>query len=133
MRSTWSRLAKAENQRGFSNKKRCSSTETQSSESQPTLACHSRREMTSPQPAHPSSTSAAIESIKRSLSELYVSADEHCFSFENPRRFSAFANRLQVLFIHQLLRLVQSPDSLPAAATTALKGVAADLSTAILN
>lgn len=86
--------------------------------------------MTSAPPAHPSSTSAAVESIKRSLSELCVSADEHRFSFENPRRFSAFANRLQVLLIHQLLGSVVSPDSLPAAATTALKGIAADLSTA---
>ncbi|KAG2673124.1 hypothetical protein I3760_13G074800 [Carya illinoinensis] len=81
-----------------------------------------------------SSVSEAIESIQSSLSDLcVVSEDPHHqrrrFSFENPRRFSAFANRLQLL-LHQLLRSFPSPDSLPAAAVTAIKGVAADLSVA---
>jgi hypothetical protein len=81
MRSTWSRLAKAENRRGFSNEKRCSSAETQSSESE------------------------------RLMDSIAAEVDDGCASCGD----------------------VISRRELPAAATTVLKGVAADLSTAILN
>lgn len=89
--------------------------------------CYSRREMTS---APPTPTEAAIDSIQRSLSELCVT-DEHQrrFYFDNPRRFCSFASRLQVI-LQQLLRSSPSPESLPAAALTALKGIAADLTQA---
>jgi hypothetical protein len=80
--------------------------------------------------APPTPTEAAIDSIQRSLSELCVT-DEHQrrFYFDNPRRFCSFASRLQVI-LQQLLRSSPSPESLPAAALTALKGIAADLTQA---
>ncbi|KAK8601678.1 hypothetical protein V6N12_051507 [Hibiscus sabdariffa] len=74
----------------------------------------------------PPTASAAAESIHRSLSEAtsYSSSD----SFDNPRRFTAFASRLQfVLNHHHFLH----PDSLPPALQTALKGIASDLSKAV--
>ncbi|KAK9279387.1 hypothetical protein L1049_013066 [Liquidambar formosana] len=70
-------------------------------------------------------TSPAIDSINNSLSELCVS-DEH-FSWENPKRFSCYAKRLQ-LVLNQLLR--SSLENLPACVHTALKGIAGDLTKA---
>ncbi|KAE8705626.1 selT-like protein-like [Hibiscus syriacus] len=80
--------------------------------------------MTSPSP--PSTASAAAESIHRSLSELtsYSSTD----SFDSPRRFTAFASRLQFVLNHH--NFLES-DSLPPALQTALKGIASDLSRAV--
>ncbi|KAL4295565.1 hypothetical protein GQ457_12G028020 [Hibiscus cannabinus] len=75
----------------------------------------------------PPTASAAAESIHRSLSEAtsYSSSSD---SFDNPRRFTAFASRLQfVLNHHHFL----DPDSLPPALQTALKGIASDLSKAV--
>ncbi|XP_059660878.1 U-box domain-containing protein 44-like isoform X3 [Cornus florida] len=70
------------------------------------------------------STLPAVESINRSLSEI-CSADESCYSWENPRRFSGYAKRLQ-LVLNQLLRFL-SPDNLPPSVQTSLKGIAGDL------
>ncbi|KAK8596234.1 hypothetical protein V6N13_000880 [Hibiscus sabdariffa] len=80
--------------------------------------------MTSPPP--PSTASAAAESIHRSLSEL--TSYSYSDSFDSPRRFTAFASRLQfVLNHHHFL----GSDSLPPALQTALKGIASDLSKAV--
>ncbi|KAK3019279.1 hypothetical protein RJ639_004228 [Escallonia herrerae] len=70
----------------------------------------------------------AIESIKRSLSEI-CAADDRQYSWENPRRFSGYAKRLQ-LSLRQLLRS-SSPESLPASVQTSLKGIAGDLARAV--
>ena len=73
---------------------------------------------------------AAIDSIQQSLSELCPNKDHQPrFYFDNPRRFCSFASRLQFI-LQQLLRSSPSPESLPAAALTALKGISADLSVA---
>lgn len=87
--------------------------------------------MTSAPPTPSSaSVSAAIDSIQQSLSELCPTDDHQPrFYFDNPRRFCSFASRLQFI-LQQLLRSSPSPESLPAAALTALKGIAADLSVA---
>ncbi|KAK4606073.1 hypothetical protein RGQ29_000375 [Quercus rubra] len=87
--------------------------------------------MTSAPPAPSSaSVSAAIDSIQQSLSELCPTGDHQPrFYFDNPRRFCSFASRLQFI-LQQLLRSSPTPESLPAAALTALKGIAADLSVA---
>lgn len=77
----------------------------------------SRREMTAP----------ALESIHRSLSELCLSDDN--FAWENPRRFSAYANRLQ-LVLNQFLRS-SSPEALSPSVQTTLRGVSGDLSKAV--
>lgn len=77
----------------------------------------SRREMTAP----------ALESILRSLSELCLSDDN--FAWENPRRFSAYANRLQ-LVLNQFLRS-SSPEALSPSVQTTLRGVSGDLSKAV--
>ncbi|XVF69018.1 hypothetical protein PTKIN_Ptkin11bG0047300 [Pterospermum kingtungense] len=78
--------------------------------------------MTSPPP---STAAAAAESIHRSLTEItsFSSPD----SFDNPRRFTAFASRLQLLLNHHHFL---NSDSLPPALQTALKGIASDLSKA---
>ncbi|KAK3035462.1 hypothetical protein RJ639_032887, partial [Escallonia herrerae] len=70
----------------------------------------------------------AIESINRSLSEI-CAADDRQYSWENPRRFSGYAKRLQLL-LRQLLRS-SSPESLPASVQTSLKGIAGDLARAV--
>lgn len=70
------------------------------------------------------STAAAVESVRRSLARL--SCSDHHHQFENSKRFCAFAPRLQ-LTIDQLLLPSPSPESLPASAQTALRGIAVDL------
>ncbi|KAK2988763.1 hypothetical protein RJ640_025922 [Escallonia rubra] len=70
----------------------------------------------------------AIDSINRSLSEI-CAAEDRQYSWENPRRFSGYAKRLQLL-LRQLLRS-SSPESLPASVQTSLKGVAGDLARAV--
>ena len=72
-------------------------------------------------------TAPAVESILHSLSELCVSGDN--FAWENPRRFSAYANRLQ-LDLNQFLRL-SSPEALSTSIQTALRGLSGDLSKAV--
>ncbi|XVF46762.1 hypothetical protein PTKIN_Ptkin03bG0054500 [Pterospermum kingtungense] len=76
-------------------------------------------------PAPPMAAEAA-ESIHRSLAELTSSS--YSDSFDNPRRFTAFASRLQLLLNHHYF--IDS-DSLPPALQTALKGIAPDLSKAV--
>uniref|UniRef100_A0A5B7C122 RING-type E3 ubiquitin transferase n=1 Tax=Davidia involucrata TaxID=16924 RepID=A0A5B7C122_DAVIN len=70
----------------------------------------------------------AVELIHRSLSEI-CAADDHCYSWEIPRRFSGYAKRLQ-LVLNQLLRS-SSPENLPPSVQTALKGIAGDLTKAV--
>ncbi|XWS28679.1 hypothetical protein CRYUN_Cryun25bG0091900 [Craigia yunnanensis] len=79
--------------------------------------------MTSPPP---STATAAADSIHRSLSELTSCSLPD--SFDNPRRFTAFASRLQLLLNHHHFL---NSDSLPPALQTALKGIASDLSKAV--
>ncbi|XP_043701306.1 U-box domain-containing protein 44-like isoform X2 [Telopea speciosissima] len=65
---------------------------------------------------------AAVESIHHCLSEICL-PDER-YSWENARRFTGYAKRLQ-LVINQFLRL--SPDNCSPSVQTALKGIAGDL------
>ncbi|OMO84367.1 Armadillo [Corchorus capsularis] len=74
----------------------------------------------------PSTAAAAAESIHRSLEELTSSSSPD--SFDNPRRFTAFASRLRLLLNHHHFL---KPDSLPPPLQTALKGIASDLSKAV--
>jgi hypothetical protein len=99
---------------------------------QPTLACPIRCEMTSTLPVYPSSTSTAIEFIKHSLSQSFASPPTSTVSRSRTLAGSrpSHANRHLVLLIHQLLCSVLLPDSLPTTATTTLKDLAANLSTA---
>lgn len=69
-----------------------------------------------------------MESILRSLAET-CDASEDKFAWENPRRFSAYANRLQ-LVLNQFLRS-SSPEALSPSLQTALRGVSGDLSKAV--
>lgn len=85
----------------------------------PTLSC-SPRKMTS-------SWLPSVESIQQLLNEISSSDDNH-YSWENHRRFSGYAKRLQHV-MNQLLRLV-SPDTLPASVQTSVKGIAGDLTRA---
>ncbi|XAR58905.1 Ubiquitin--protein ligase [Bertholletia excelsa] len=72
------------------------------------------------------STSSAAESIHRSLSEISVVEDH--YYWENPRRFSGYAKRLQ-LVLNQLLR-PSSLENIPPSLQTAVKGIAGDLNKA---
>lgn len=72
-------------------------------------------------------TAPAVDSIINSLSEFYVSDDN--FAWENPRRFSTYANRLQ-LVLSQFLRS-SSPEDLSPSIQTALRGISGDLSEAV--
>lgn len=67
-------------------------------------------------------TAPVVESIHRSLSEICVPDEQ--YSWENPRRFSAYAKRLQLL-LNQLLRTTSEEFS--PSVQTALRGIAADL------
>ncbi|KAG8495078.1 hypothetical protein CXB51_013235 [Gossypium anomalum] len=71
---------------------------------------------------------AAAESIHRSLAELSSSSSSD--SFDNSRRFTAFASRLHLLLNHHYFL---NSDSLSPALQTALKGIASDLSKAVLT
>ena len=73
----------------------------------------------------------AVDSIKRSLSDLTTAATDNkgIAFFENPRRFSGYATRLQNV-LNTVLRTCSSPDTLPASVQTALKGIAGDLAKA---
>ncbi|KAH1090910.1 hypothetical protein J1N35_018167 [Gossypium stocksii] len=73
----------------------------------------------------PSTISAALDSIHRSLSELTSSSSD---SFNNPRRFTPFASRLQFILNHHHFL---NSHSLSPALQTALKGIALDLSKAV--
>ncbi|XP_010253761.1 PREDICTED: U-box domain-containing protein 44-like [Nelumbo nucifera] len=64
----------------------------------------------------------ALESIRHSLSEICV--PDQSYSWENPRRFSGYANRLQLL-LNQFTR--SSPENCSASVQTALKGISGDL------
>ncbi|XP_057513189.1 U-box domain-containing protein 44-like [Actinidia eriantha] len=72
------------------------------------------------------STSSAVSSIHRSLSEICTSAGED--RWENSRRFSGYANRFQ-LVLNQLLR-PSPPENLPPSVQTSLKGTSVDLAKA---
>ncbi|XVF19852.1 hypothetical protein REPUB_Repub11eG0146600 [Reevesia pubescens] len=74
----------------------------------------------------PSTAAVAADSINRSVSELTSCPSSD--SFDNPRRFTAFASRLQLLLDHHHFL---NSDSLPPALQTALKGIASDLSKAV--
>ncbi|KAK4278566.1 hypothetical protein QN277_016397 [Acacia crassicarpa] len=76
-----------------------------------------------------SPVASAVQSIRRSLTDLCDR--EHHYLFENPRRFSGLARRLQLVF-NQLLLSFQSPppETLPTLVQTALKGMSGDLSKA---
>ncbi|XP_057955140.1 U-box domain-containing protein 44-like [Malania oleifera] len=67
-------------------------------------------------------TAPAVVSIRRSLSEL-CAADDH-WHWENPRKFTGFAQRLQIVLNHFLR---SSPEVLPPSVQTALGGIAGDL------
>ncbi|XP_031389228.1 U-box domain-containing protein 44-like isoform X2 [Punica granatum] len=79
-----------------------------------------------------SQAEAAAGSIRRSLDRLCSAAasnNNHRHQFDNYRRFSDFAARLQLALDH-LLR--SSPaENLPASAQTALRGIASDLENAV--
>ncbi|KAK6927115.1 U-box domain [Dillenia turbinata] len=72
-------------------------------------------------------TSVVIESINRLLSEI-CTWDENSYSFENPRQFSDYAKRLQ-LVLNQFLGSSSSENSNfpPQSALTALRGLSGDL------
>ncbi|KAK8352417.1 hypothetical protein V6Z11_A05G093600 [Gossypium hirsutum] len=74
------------------------------------------------------SAAAAAESIHRSLAELSSSSSSD--SFDNSRRFTAFASRLHLLLNHHYFL---NSDSLSPALQTGLKGIASDLSKAVLT
>ncbi|OUZ99113.1 U box domain [Macleaya cordata] len=67
--------------------------------------------------------SPAVESIHRCFSEICTVPDES-YSWENPRRFSGYAKRLE-LVLNQFLR--SSPENFSPSVQTALKGIAGDL------
>ncbi|KAL3518052.1 hypothetical protein ACH5RR_020641 [Cinchona calisaya] len=73
-----------------------------------------------------SSSQAAVpvDAINRALSDIVV-ADDHQYAWENARRFSGYAKRLQLL-VNQILRS-SPPEKLPASVQTALKGISGDL------
>ncbi|KAL1370116.1 hypothetical protein HN51_000427 [Arachis hypogaea] len=75
--------------------------------------------MTSPAPA--------LHSIHASLSDLCAPPPDPRRPFHNPRCFSAFARRLQIVLDQLLLLLPPTP---PLPVQTALKGIAGDLSKA---
>ncbi|XP_062015851.1 U-box domain-containing protein 44-like [Rosa rugosa] len=78
----------------------------------------------------PSASSTLLDSIHASLADLCAPHYDHS-SFDPPRRFSAFAHRLQLALTH-LTRSTSSPDAaFPPSVLTALKGIAADLSAAV--
>ena len=79
-----------------------------------------------PPPQPPAAVSAAVDSIRRSLSNLCSPPPDPRRPFENPRRFSAFARRLQPALDQLLLSLPEPPPPVQ----TALKGIAGDLSKA---
>lgn len=66
--------------------------------------------------------SPVVESIHRSFSDICVPDEQ--YSWENPRRFSAYAKRLQLL-LNQLLRTTSEEFS--PSVQTALRGIAGDL------
>lgn len=76
-----------------------------------------------------SSASTALDSINSSLADLCAPHYHHC-SFDVPRRFSGFAQRLQ-LALSQLTRSTSSLDAFPPSVLTALKGIAAELGEAL--
>ncbi|RZC90718.1 hypothetical protein C5167_028551 [Papaver somniferum] len=79
------------------------------------------------QPYNPmgsSSPLAAVESIHHYLSEICSVPDEN-YSWENPRRFSSYIKRLQ-LVLNQFLRS-NTDQSFSASVLTALKGISGDL------
>lgn len=76
-----------------------------------------------------SSASTALDSINSSLAELCAPHYHHC-SFDVPRRFSGFAQRLQ-LALSQLTRSTSSLDAFPPSVLTALRGIAAELGEAL--
>ncbi|GAB4824537.1 hypothetical protein Ancab_007413 [Ancistrocladus abbreviatus] len=71
------------------------------------------------------SPSPTLDSIHRSLSELCVPDETTYYHWENPRRFTAFARRLQLL-LNQLLRSSPEIASSPSV-QTALRGISGDL------
>ncbi|KAI3993468.1 hypothetical protein MKX01_002481 [Papaver californicum] len=80
------------------------------------------------QPYYPMSSSSpliALESIHHYLSEICSIPDEN-YSWENPRRFSSYIKRLE-LVLNQFLRS-NTDQSLSASGLTALKGISGDLS-----
>ncbi|MED6124669.1 hypothetical protein PIB30_061175 [Stylosanthes scabra] len=72
----------------------------------------------------PAALSSALHSIRTSLSHLSSPSPDPRRPFHNPRCFSAFARRLQILLDHILLSLPPTP---PPPVQTALKGIAGDL------
>ncbi|KAI8574025.1 hypothetical protein RHMOL_Rhmol01G0321900 [Rhododendron molle] len=70
------------------------------------------------------SISTAVVLLNRSLSEICAAAD-HPYSWENPRRFSAYAKRLHLL-LNQLLR-PPAPENLSPPVQTAVKGISGEL------
>lgn len=72
--------------------------------------------------------SAAVDSITRSLSEICDTSSSDVYSSDAPRRFSGFANRLQ-LVLNQCVRS-SSPETTSPSLNTALKGIAGDLAKA---
>ncbi|GMG98350.1 hypothetical protein Nepgr_000190 [Nepenthes gracilis] len=82
---------------------------------------YSSNEMTSKPPTVP----PAMESIHRCLTELCV--PDETYHWENPRRFTGYARRLQLL-LNQLFRSSPEIASSPSV-QTALKGIAGDLAT----
>ncbi|KAF8402635.1 hypothetical protein HHK36_010724 [Tetracentron sinense] len=72
--------------------------------------------------SNPGFPAPEVESIHRSLSAICVS--DAFYSWENPRRFSGYAKRLQ-LVLNQFLR--PAPGNCPPSVQTALKGIAGDL------
>ena len=97
----------------------------------PSPITHLARQMTSESaPLSSLSLASAIDSINRSFSDLCAFQEDHHFSFENSRRFSGFARRLQ-LFFNQLLSSLHSPlETFPASLQTSVKGISGDLSKA---
>ncbi|ONH99885.1 hypothetical protein PRUPE_6G055800 [Prunus persica] len=79
--------------------------------------------------SYSSSVSSAVDSIHTSLADL-CAPHYHQSPFDLPRRFSGFANRLQLSLTH-LTRATSSLDALPPSVHTAFKGIASDLAAAL--
>lgn len=77
----------------------------------------------------PLSTAEAVESIKRSLSDLNNKINNQDF-FENPCRFCGYVLLLQLL-LNTLIRTFFSPYARPPSVQTYLKGIAGDLAEAL--
>lgn len=72
---------------------------------------------------------SSVNSIHRLLSEICVAGDRQ-YAWENPRRFSSYAKRLQ-LVVNQLLRLYSPTENVPPSVQTSVRGIAGDLGEAV--